>query len=85
MIDRLAYTMSEAAEALGVSLWVIKKELYEGRIVGVKFGTRVVIPRWSLEQRLRYPGDRRDSGRCAEGGRNLEEGHGPGYAHLRPR
>ena len=55
VIDRLAYTMSEAAEALGVSLWVIKKEMYEGRIVGVKFGTRVVIPRWSLEQRLRAP------------------------------
>ena len=55
MIDRLAYTMNEAAEALGVSLWIIKKELSEGRIAGVKFGTRVVIPRWSLEQRLRAP------------------------------
>ena len=58
--DKLAYTMSEAAEALGISLWLIKKEVYEGRIDVVTFGTRVVIPRWSLDRRLGTPSNEQD-------------------------
>ena len=53
--DKLAYTMSEAAAALVISLWLIKKEVYEGRIDVVTFGTRKVVPRWSLDRRLGTP------------------------------
>lgn len=55
MTDKLAYSIAEAAYALGISASVLKQELYEGRIYSVKFGTRRVVPRWALEQRLGKP------------------------------
>ena len=53
MNDKLGYRIPEAAESLSISVWKIKDEMYQGRIEYKKIGTRVVIPRWALEERLR--------------------------------
>lgn len=48
MIRRLAYSVAEVAEALGVSDWTIRREITEGRLSSVRIGTsphaRLVIP-----------------------------------------
>ena len=53
MNDKLGFTVREAADSLGISVWKLKEEMYQGRIRYIKIGTRVVIPRWALEERLR--------------------------------
>ena len=53
MNDKLGYSIKEAAESLSISVWKFKDEMYKGRIKYIKIGTRVVIPRWALEERLR--------------------------------
>ena len=52
MTDRLAYSVKEAAEALGVSEWTIREEIYRKRIFAVNLGRRLIIPRWALEDLL---------------------------------
>ena len=52
MTERLAYTVKEAATALGVSEWMVREEVRQQRIHSVKMGARLLIPRWALEQRL---------------------------------
>ena len=51
--SKLGYRIKEAAEALGISEWKLKDEMYQGRIDYIKIGSRVVIPQWALEKRLR--------------------------------
>ena len=53
MDDKLGYSVKEAAKAIGIGVSKLKEEMYQGRIRYIKIGTRVVIPRWSLEERLR--------------------------------
>ena len=53
MDDKLGYRITEAAKAIGIGVSKLKEEMYQGRIRYIKIGTRVVIPRWSLEERLR--------------------------------
>ncbi len=52
MTERLAYTVKEAAEALGVSEWMVREEIRQHRIYSVKMGARLLIPRRALEERL---------------------------------
>ncbi len=52
MTERLAYTVKEAAAALGVSEWMVREEINQKRIYSVKMGARLLIPRWALEERL---------------------------------
>lgn len=52
MTERLAYTVKEAATALGVSEWMVREEIRQQRIYSVKMGARLLIPRWALEERL---------------------------------
>lgn len=52
MTDRLAYSVKEAAEALGVSEWTVREEIYRKRIFAVNLGRRLIIPRWALEDLL---------------------------------
>ena len=52
MTDRLAYSVKEAAEALGVSEWKVREEIYRKRIFAVNLGRRLIIPRWALEDLL---------------------------------
>ncbi len=52
--SKLGYRVKEAAACLSIGVWKLKQEMYQGRIRYIKgSGSRVVIPRWSLEERLR--------------------------------
>ena len=51
--SKLGYRVTEAAKAIGISEWKLKQEMYQGHIRYIKIGSRVVIPRWALEERLR--------------------------------
>ena len=53
MDDKLGYRITEAAKAIGIGVSKLKEEMYQGRIRYIKIGTRVVIPHWALEERLR--------------------------------
>ena len=58
--SKLAYTVEEAAKALSISPWLVREEMVQKRIKFVKICRRVVIPRWSLEERLRPTESERD-------------------------
>ena len=44
MTERLAYTVKEAATALGVSEWMVREEIRQQHIYSVKMGARLLIP-----------------------------------------
>ena len=54
-MDKMGYSISEAAEALGIGVSLMKEELYNGRVFYTKIGKRVVIPHWALEEQLARP------------------------------
>ena len=43
--ERIAYTVKEAAAALGVSEWMIREEIRTGKIECIRMGSRILIPR----------------------------------------
>lgn len=47
--DKIAYTVREACEAIGVGRSTIYDLMAEGRLRKVKLGTRTLIPRSDLE------------------------------------
>ena len=49
--DKLAYSVKEAAEALGVSNWYIRDEMAQGKLAFSSPRGRQMIPRWEL---IRY-------------------------------
>ena len=49
---RLAYTVSEAADALRVSSWLVREQCRRGRLRHIRIGQRIVIPRQALEELL---------------------------------
>jgi excisionase family DNA binding protein len=53
MMPRLAYSISEAAEALGLSARSLRYLIQTGRLAFARFGRRVVIPHTELERLLR--------------------------------
>ena len=61
MTERLAYTVKEAAAALGVSEWMVREEINQKRIHSVKMGARLLIPLWALQERLGMPPEERGS------------------------
>jgi excisionase family DNA binding protein len=52
MPDKLAYSVREAAQALGISEWSVRRAIEAGRLPAVRFGSRIVIPRFALERTL---------------------------------
>ena len=52
---KLGYSVQEAAELLSISESGMKREIYSGQVFHVKFGARVVVPFWALEERLAPP------------------------------
>ncbi|MBI2843047.1 MAG: helix-turn-helix domain-containing protein [Armatimonadetes bacterium] len=50
--EKLAYSIPEAAAALGIGVSLLKEMLYCSRIRSVKIGKRRVIPRRELERFL---------------------------------
>ena len=57
MVERLAFSINEAAESLGVSRSSVKELIYTNQIRVVRVGRRVLISRQSL---LEYLGDDRN-------------------------
>lgn len=49
---RLAYSVAEAAAALGVSQWLVREQCRTGQLRSVRLGQRIVIPRQALEELL---------------------------------
>ena len=60
MTDRLAYSVKEAALALGVSEWKVREAIYQKQLFAVNLGRRLVIPRWALDRLLREPDSQPD-------------------------
>lgn len=53
-----AYNVSEAAEVLGVSPWLVREAIRRGELYGTRIGKRIIIPAASIDQFLATPGDR---------------------------
>ena len=49
-VQRLAYSVSETAEMIGVSPWLVRERVRDGSLASIRFGTRIVIPAWAVEQ-----------------------------------
>lgn len=49
---RQTFKVIEVAEMLGVSDWLIRKEIERGRIVAIEIGHRRVVPRCEIERIL---------------------------------
>lgn len=54
-MERLAYSVKEAGEALGVSARTIVREIQRGRLNVIRIGRRVVIPAQSLAEFVKVP------------------------------
>ena len=68
-VRQYALAVREAAEALGVSGWLIREECRTGRLFSIKVRGRIVIPVWALEEYIGTPLAQRtkmpqDSGDC---------------------
>ena len=50
--DKLAYSVKEAAEAIGVSAWYIRDEMAQGKLAYSCPRGRQMIPRWELVRYL---------------------------------
>lgn len=56
---RIALSVNETAEALGLSRQVVYQAIRNGRIPSLKFGGRTVVPRFALERMLSGQGENR--------------------------
>ena len=52
MAEKLAYSITEAAEAMSLSRSAVKELVYQNKLGSVRVGRRRIIPRWALEQFL---------------------------------
>ena len=52
MTDRLAYSIAEAAQQLGVSQSTLRREIKAGRLEVARIGRRVLVKAASLERRI---------------------------------
>ena len=50
--DKLAYSVKEAADAIGVSVWYIRDEMAQGHLAYSCPRGRLLIPRWELVRYL---------------------------------
>ena len=52
MSEKLAFSIDETAEALGLSRSGVKELIYQGELRVRRVGRRVLVPRWCLEEFL---------------------------------
>ena len=57
-----AYTVSEAAEALGVSEWLVREAVRRGEICCTRIGRRIIIPAAVIDAMLSTPSVDEDFG-----------------------
>jgi len=55
MQDRLTYSLSEAAEVLGIGLTKAYEAVRDGTIPSIRIGRKFLIPRRVLQQMLEAP------------------------------
>ena len=48
-ISRICYSVREAAEAMGISEWLMREECRQKNIYSIKIGGRTLVPVWALE------------------------------------
>ena len=51
------YSVSEAADVLGVSQWLVREAIRRGEIRCTRIGTRIIIPVAAIDQMLEAPDD----------------------------
>ncbi len=59
--ERIAYSVKEAASALGVSEWMVREEIRTGKIESIRMGKRILIPRATLERLVSMPAPNDDA------------------------
>ena len=52
-----AYSVSEAADVLGVSQWLVREAIRRGEIRCTRIGKRIIIPATAIDQFLALPND----------------------------
>ncbi|HXG36554.1 MAG TPA: helix-turn-helix domain-containing protein [Dehalococcoidia bacterium] len=52
MSERLAYTVADAAKALGVGEKAVYELIHQGQLRSIKVGRRMILPRHELERFL---------------------------------
>jgi excisionase family DNA binding protein len=52
---RLTVTVEEAGRMLGISRGLAYQMAREGRIPTIRFGKRLVVPKWAIERLLQEP------------------------------
>jgi len=50
--ERLTYTVKDVSEVLGISLRTTYVVMRDGTLPGIRLGTRWLVPRQALEERL---------------------------------
>ncbi len=53
-----AYSVSEAADVLGVSQWLVREAIRRGEIRCTRIGKRIIIPATAIDQFLALPDGR---------------------------
>jgi excisionase family DNA binding protein len=53
--NRLTITVEEAGRLLGISRGLAYQMAREGRIPTIRFGKRLVVPKWAIEHLLQEP------------------------------
>ena len=51
-VSRIAYSVKEVAQMLGVSVHLVYEEVRTNRIASVRIGGRIIVPRWAVERRV---------------------------------
>lgn len=51
--NKICYSVPEAAAAIGVSDWLIRQEVMQGKIAVCSIRGRRLIPRWEIERYVR--------------------------------
>jgi excisionase family DNA binding protein len=52
MCDTL-YPIKDAAGRLGISVWTLRRKVYDGGVVSVKIGTKLLIPESEMDRIVR--------------------------------
>lgn len=53
--ERLTVTVDQAARMLGISRGLAYQMVHEGKLPTLRFGKRLVVPKWAIEHLLQGP------------------------------
>ena len=61
MHEKLAYSIDDTARLLSLSKSKVKEEIYRGRLLSRKAGTRRLVPHWAIDLYLEGNDDNRET------------------------